>query len=69
MSGLSKVDAVVSGGGSVYLVTPLTPVAKRWIRENVQSDAQYLGNGLAVEWRYIEDLVNGMREAGLAVKG
>jgi len=50
---------------SIYLLTPITPEAKEWIEENVSEDSQWLGNGLAVEARYLSDLVSGMSEDGL----
>mgnify|MGYP004456135767 CR=1 FL=1 len=50
---------------SIYLLTPITPEAKEWIEENVSEDSQWLGNGLAVEPRYLSDLVSGMSEDGL----
>jgi len=50
---------------SIYLLTPITPEAKEWIEENVSEDSQWLGNGLAVESRYLSDLVSGMSEDGL----
>ncbi len=48
----------------IYLITPLTPECKDWLNENVDEDAMYLGPSLAVEHRYIEDLVLGLQEQG-----
>jgi hypothetical protein len=49
---------------SVYLITPLTPKCMDWLKENVSEDALYLGLSLAVEHRYLEDLVPGLQEHG-----
>jgi len=49
------------------LFEPLTVAAKQWIAENVQPDAQWFGNALAVEWRYAAELAAAMREAGLVL--
>lgn len=49
---------------SVYLITPLTPECNDWLKENVSEDAPYLGRSLAVDHRYVEDLVAGLRENG-----
>ena len=63
-----EIDVRVSGSGTMYHVTPLTEAAKEWVNENVHlEDWQWLGNGFGVEWRYLDNLVEGMTEAGLAV--
>ncbi len=51
---------------SVYLITPLTPECRDWLKENVSEDAMYLGPSLAVENRYLEHLVAGLQEQGFA---
>lgn len=61
-------DVRVSGGGSVFLVTPLSAAGKAWVEEHVHlEDWQWLGKGFGVEHRYIENLVDGMRGDGLSV--
>jgi hypothetical protein len=62
------VDVMVSGGGTVFLITPQTDVAKTWFEEHLPADVQMLGAGVAVEHRYIGDVVEGMIEAGLVVR-
>ena len=49
---------------SIYLIIPLTEQCKVWLSENVSEDAMYLGHSLAVEHRYVENLVMGLRENG-----
>ena len=49
---------------SVYLITPLTPECGDWLKENVSEDAMYLGPSLAVEHRYVENLILGLQEHG-----
>ena len=51
----------------VYLIMPLTEQCDDWLTENVGDDAMYLGRSLAVEHRYVEDLVMGLRENGFAL--
>ena len=66
-----QADVHVSGGGTVYLVHPLTQAAKDWIQEHVGQpgeDVSYLGDALAVEHRYVGDLVAGMQADGLVVR-
>ena len=62
---MNSIDALVSGHGSIYLVRPMSDAANAWIDENVQGDAQWFGHSLAVEHRYILDLIDGMQASGL----
>lgn len=61
------VDFTVVGGGSVFLLTPLTDDAKNWSDEHIDPEAQKLGNGIAVEHRYIGELVDGIRAEGFTI--
>ena len=66
------VDFTVLSNGphpSIYLLTPHTPVARAWLGENVQAESdQFIGTSLAVEHRYIADIVEGIRAAGMEVR-
>ena len=62
-----RIDFEISGGGSVYLLHPLTPAARDWIAEHLPADAMRLGDAVAVEWRYIGDIVGGAIGDGLQV--
>jgi len=37
------------------------------MRQSLQDDAQWFGPALVVEPRYVDDLIAGMRDAGLEV--
>lgn len=58
-------DIEINNEGTIFLFRPLTQVAKDWIEENVQEDAQWFGGVLVVEHRYASDLAIGMLNAGL----
>jgi hypothetical protein len=59
-------DFTVTNHGSIILVKPLSEAAKAWLAENVSDEALWHFNGaLAVEPRFIEDLLDGMLDAGL----
>lgn len=60
------VDAYVENHGSLCLVRPQTAFAHDWLKMN--TDGQWWGGGLAVEPRYVTDLVSGMREEGMTVE-
>lgn len=62
------VDFTLTGGGSVYLLTPQTDAGRAWKDQYLPSDAQTLGNGIAVEWRYVNDICNGIMNDGLTVR-
>ncbi len=60
-------DFRVEDHGSIFLLQPLTPAAQSWIDEHIPDDAQRLGSAIVVEHRYIADIVQGIRNDGLAV--
>ncbi len=60
-------DVLVRNEGTLFLFCPLTPRAKEWIDEHVQSDAQWFGNALVVEHRYAWGLAEGMKDEGLVL--
>jgi hypothetical protein len=61
-------DFLVTGGGTKYLLHALTTAACEWVAEHIPEDAQRLGNAIAVEHRYIGDIMDGARNDGLAVR-
>ena len=50
---------------TIYLIRPLTPEAQSFIDENIAEDAQFFADTLAVEPRYLDDILFAMNEAGL----
>ena len=61
-------DFNVIGEGSVFLLYPVTSEAKDWVRDNIAADALYFGPSVAVEHRFISDIVDGIRADGLTVQ-
>lgn len=53
--------------GSLFLLFPLTDSAQSWVEEHVPSDAQWFGNAVVVEHRFIWAILEGIQEDGLAV--
>jgi hypothetical protein len=64
---MARIDFEICGGGSVYLLHPLTRAAHDWIAEHLPADAVRLGDAVAVEWRYIGHIVAGAISDGLGV--
>ena len=62
------VDFLCENHGSVFLLRPLSQPAQSWIEENLPSDAQWFGNGVVVEHRYIWAILEGIQNDGLAVQ-
>jgi hypothetical protein len=48
---VTKADFEISGGGTVYLVTPLNQTAAEHLEAVVSSESQWLGRSLACEHR------------------
>lgn len=61
-------DVLVQDHGSIILVQPETKVALCWLLNHTQHDAQWFGGALAVEPRYLSDLLTGMSEGGFVVE-
>lgn len=62
------VDIRVENHGSLFLLRPLNDNAVAWLVQGVDDGAQFFGGALVVEPRYVADIVNGAREAGLEVR-
>lgn len=50
---------------SVYILVPISRKAKSWVKKFLPKDAMTFGDGIVVEWRYIDDIVEGMAESNL----
>jgi len=64
-----ETDFTVSDRGSIFLLAPLTPAAYAWCDDHIPDDAQWLAGAVAVEHRYIRDIVVGAQRDGLRVRG
>jgi len=61
-------DLLIQNEGSIVVITPLTSSAKAWIDDNCELESwQWLGASLAIDWRFAEDIINGMKDAGFNV--
>ena len=62
-------DYSVENHGSIYLVRPLTVVARKHLNAHCPRDGEhsYMGNALAVEPRYVRPLVDQLLSDGFAV--
>jgi hypothetical protein len=60
-------DFLCENHGSIFLLYPLTESAQAWIKDNLPSDAQWFGNAVAIEHRFIWPILEGIQNDGLVV--
>ena len=64
-----EMDVIVENCGSMKVVQPMNARAWEWVNANVQYEQwQVTGGGIAVEPGMVDDMVEGMRGANLAVQ-
>jgi hypothetical protein len=61
-------DFGVENHGTIYLLRPLTERAVTWVNEHLPEDAQWFDDAVAVEHRFIHDIVVGVVTDGLRVR-
>ena len=64
---MKQEDFEVQNEGSIFLLRPCTLAARAWIAVHIPADAQYFGDAVVVEHRYILDIVDGIIADGLRV--
>lgn len=60
-------DYRATNHGSLWLIEPLTPQATEWLNDNLGEEAQRWGNAVAVEPRYVPELIERLRAEGFDV--
>ncbi len=61
-------DFRVRNEGSLVLLEPLSNNAFAWVAAHLPDNVQYFGNSIAVEPRYISDILVGIQNDGLEIK-
>lgn len=65
---MKAADVLVDNQGTIMVLTPQTQEAKDWFDENVEAEGwQWMGDGLAVDHRMAENLLQGILTSGLTV--
>lgn len=64
---MSRPDLTLHNHGSLWLVRAESDAGHAWLDETAPEDAQFFGGSMVVEPRYINDVFNAAREAGLEV--
>jgi len=57
----------VTNHGSIVLLNPLDVSATEWLNTHIAEDAQWFGGAVAVEPRYVMDILIGAAEDGIEV--
>jgi len=65
-----RADFEINGGGSVYLLKPLSRAAEIWVEENIRQDNgfQPYWPTVVIEHRYIANVVSGIQAKGYTVQ-
>jgi hypothetical protein len=66
-SGSSPTDFRCENHGSLFLLFPCTESAHSWIEEHLPTVAQWFGNAVVIEHRYVWAILEGIQNDGLAV--
>ena len=61
-------DFAIQNHGSIYLLEPKTPEADEWVEEHLPDNAMWMGHSVAVEHRYIGNIIDGIQGDGLIVE-
>jgi hypothetical protein len=61
-------DLLISGDFTLYLIHATSPAGQAWLTERLPADAPRLGAAIAVEHRFIAEIVRGAIAAGLEVQ-
>lgn len=61
-------DFSVYNHGTIFLLRPHTERARNWISEHISDEAYAFGHAVAIEHRFITEIVNGIRADRLEVR-
>jgi hypothetical protein len=67
MKNESILDATFEDHGSIWLIDPITPAAKTWLDDNITGHMDWFAGSLAVEPRFVWELIEGMQADGLEI--
>lgn len=61
-------DFTIENHGTIFLLNPQHRSACEWLAEHVDEDSLWSNGALAVEHRFISDVVNHLRDDGFVVR-
>lgn len=66
--GILTADIIITGGGTIYVLYPLTDFGRDWLDGNLQDGPRLGRDGHAVEHRYVWPIIEGALRDGLSVQ-
>lgn len=60
-------DFITADHGSIVILIPASEDARYWVDDNLDPDAMWFGKGVAIEPRYVADIIDGITADGLTV--
>lgn len=61
-------DFELTNHGSIATLKPLTDEARDWIADHIPDDAQFWNDAVAIEPRYVDQILHGIYNDGLHVQ-
>lgn len=61
-------DFLLADHGSIFLLQPITDPAYAWVADHLPADALTFGHAVAIEHRFVAEIVVGIRADGLRVR-
>ena len=65
---MSAPDFYLANHGSICMLTPLTLRATFWIDDHIDPTAMRMGSSIAIESRFVQNIVEGIRSDGLTIQ-
>ena len=62
-----ETDFTFEDHGSLGLLTPNTPEAKRWVHEKIQEGYHFFGKAVVIEHGYADDVLLGIIDDGFTI--
>lgn len=60
-------DFAINNQGTIVILTPVSPAGEVWADSHLPEDKIVYGGGVAIEHRCIDNILDGIAEAGLKV--
>lgn len=62
-------DLRIENHGSIVMLRPVSDLGREWVAEHIPQDAIWFGGAVAVEPRYLGNIIDGAAGDGLEIEG
>lgn len=60
---------IINDQGSIVMITPESDLEYDWLTDNTNAESwQWLGSSLAIDYRFADNLIEGIQDAGFIVE-